>query len=63
MNTNGQGDRWISLQDKRNEFVHFLPGGLSSEVSPRIVDHVADTIEHLADLHVHNERDKVSCRG
>ena len=36
------------LNRLRNTFIHFLPGGLSSEVSPRIVEHAADAIKHLA---------------
>ena len=39
------------LNRLRNTFIHFLPGGLSSEVSARIVDHAADAIKHLAVEH------------
>ena len=36
------------LNRLRNDFIHFIPGGLSSEVSPRIVEHVIEAIKHLA---------------
>ena len=36
------------LNRLRNTFIHFLPGGLSSEVSPRIVEHAVEAIKHLA---------------
>ena len=35
------------LNRLRNTFIHFLPGGLSLEVSPRIVAHAADAIKYL----------------
>ena len=54
------------LNRVRNTFIHFLPGGLSSEVSPRIVEHAADAIKHLAVEHptfgyklVQSDRDRI----
>lgn len=41
------------LNRLRNDFIHFVPRGLSLELSgmPRIVTHAAEAIEHLAVLH------------
>ena len=39
------------LNHLRNIFIHFLPGGLSSEVSPRVVENAAGAIKHLAVEH------------
>ena len=54
------------LNRLRNDFIHFLPGGMSSEVSPRIVTHAADAIKHLAVEHptfgyklVQSDRDRI----
>ena len=43
----------LRLNHLRNDFIHFVPQGLSLEVSgmPRIITHCCDVIEHLAVTH------------
>ena len=43
-------DDVTKLNSLRNDFIHFIPGGFSLEVSslPRIVTHAVEAIKHLA---------------
>ena len=42
-------DDVTKLNSLRNDFIHFIPGGFSLEVSslPRIVAHAVEAIKHL----------------